>query len=94
MMTRANWTNAETKKLLDLIYELKLKNIKPNWNSITKEFKAVTGIDRTISHIKTCLDGSKQNIKAYEKLINMIGVGVDPTTKVPIYSNKQWERLK
>ena len=44
-MAKPRWTKAETGKLVDLLYNYKVKNIKPDWRDITKEFKVCTAVD-------------------------------------------------
>lgn len=49
----------------------------------------MTGVDRTKAQIKSHVDGLKIKMKAYDELISMTNVGVDPQSKLPICSYEQ-----
>jgi len=88
-----NWTEEETDKFIDLLYEMKAKGKDISYPKIREQMMSYSFPQRTDQQMKNHYNVWGRKIRMLNYLFSLTGVGYDAQTELPIVDDKQWENI-
>jgi len=88
-----NWTEEESDKFINLLYEMKAKGEDISYPKIRKQMVSYGFTKRTNQRMKNHYDVWGTKIRMLQQLLRTTGVGFDAQTQLPVVDDKQWEEI-
>ena len=91
--SRVNWTDEETDKFIELLYEMKAKGKDISYRKIREQMQSYGFPTRTDQSMKNQYDLWGRKIRLLQQILGTTGVGYDPQTQLPVVDDKRWEQI-